>query len=110
MSFHFLLYLIKKWKFLEMKTKNLTTKTEIMFIGLTTSRETISIEITDSMKYMKKPIIFPILTFKVFVLCIFEYGHYANYTFIFFNKAKYFLIVECSSFYNDAQHFLSSLE
>ena len=59
-----------------MKTKNLTTKTEIMFIGLTTSRETISIEITDSMKYMKKPIIFPILTFKVFVLCIFEYGHF----------------------------------
>ena len=47
MSFHFLLYPIKKWKFLEMKTKNLTTKTEIMFIGLTTSRETISIEITD---------------------------------------------------------------
>ena len=47
-----------------------------MFIGLTTSCETMSIEITDSTNYMKKPIIFPILTFKGFVLCIFEYGHF----------------------------------
>ena len=47
-----------------------------MFIGLTTSCETMSIEISDSTNYMKKPIIFPILTFKGFVLCIFEYGHF----------------------------------
>ena len=60
-----------------MKTKNLTTKTEIMFIGLTTSCETISIEIADSTKYMEKPIIFPILTFEIFLLRILEYGHFA---------------------------------
>ena len=47
-----------------------------MFIGLTTSCETMSIEITDSTSYMKKPIIFPILTFKGFAICIFEYGHF----------------------------------
>ena len=69
-SFYFLLWPIKigNWY--------LTTKIEIIMIGLTSFCEMISIEITDSMKYMKKPIILPLISFTVFVLCIFQNGHF----------------------------------
>ena len=43
---------------------DLATKTEIMIIGLTTSCEIIQIEITNSRKYMRIPIIFSMISFK----------------------------------------------
>ena len=53
------------------------TKTEIMIIGLITSFEIALIEITNSKKCMKKPIIFPMIRFAVFVLCTLRYCHFS---------------------------------
>ena len=68
--FHVVLWLIENWKLWS------CDKNRIMIIGLTTSCEIIWIEITNSRKYTRIPIILSMISFTICVLCIFQYGHF----------------------------------